>query len=137
MPRNVHSSSNTNNVRALQNNFQHTENTGRLGKRSVKIAPKDKEEINNKWSIDESKLEIDESFTLPNLQKTYEEWKNDINNNGTHPCDAARHLGRRTKYERLQGDVHSIRLSREHRVVFRVSPESHIVTMLRLGGHYK
>ncbi|EOC3002942.1 TPA: hypothetical protein ACGSIZ_004984 [Escherichia coli] len=137
MPYNVHRSSNTNNVRALQNNFQHTENSGRLGKRSIKTAPPYKEAINNKWSIDDSKCEIDKSFTLPTPQKTYEEWKNEINNNGTHPRDAARHLGRGTNYEKLQGDVHSIRLSREHRVVFLVSQESHIVTVLRRGGHYK
>ncbi len=137
MPHNVHRSSNTNNVRVLQNNFQHTENTGRLGKRRVKNVPQYKEAISNKWRIDDSKCEIDKSFTLPNLQKTYEEWKNEINNNGTHPRDAARNLGRGTNYEKLHGDVYSIRLSREHRVVFLVSPESHIATVLRLGGHYK
>ncbi|WP_258304729.1 hypothetical protein, partial [Escherichia coli] len=88
MPHNVHRSSNTNNVRVLQNNFQHTEhteNTGRLGKRRVKNAPQYKEAISNEWRIDDSKCEIDKSFTLPNLQKTYEEWKNEINDNGTHP----------------------------------------------------
>ena len=83
------------------------------------------------WTIDDQNART-ENIAVAH-QRKYDEWNQAVAG-GTHPKDAAE--GARCEpYENYSGDRYTIRLSKEHRVYFRVDDTGQTVTVDKIGSH--
>ena len=83
------------------------------------------------WTIDDSNAR--QVNMKDAQQRKYAEWCQTVNGN-VHPRDAAEQ-SRCEPYENYFGDCYTIRLSREHRVFFRVDDSGQNVTVDKIGSH--
>jgi plasmid maintenance system killer protein len=95
------------------------------------------------WTVDDStqRTAYDKGKHVPVVaaaMKKYHDWKNDIKNKNLHPKTAADNSGD-MHYEQLGGKLkgeYTVRLSQEHRVAFKFSDDTKVVSIFLIGGHY-
>lgn len=93
------------------------------------------------WNFDDSEARNNylkgKHIPVPSAgMRKYNDWKRRILSSAhkEHPKDAAKYAGD-MHYEKV-GDVYTIRLTQEHRVVFKLNDTLKKITVIRIGGHY-
>ncbi|MGH0036520.1 MAG: hypothetical protein ACQGVK_15950 [Myxococcota bacterium] len=86
------------------------------------------------WRLEKSGARFRE--LSPAVQAKFDQFQDEIHNNGTHPREAAEYA-RCDGFEELSGGLWSVRLSQGDRVYFKVHEGTGTVEIVEVGGHKK